>query len=654
MKPVHRLFVNITFISFILVIGLTKSNPPKNYSSDWTTFSDANNITDLSIDQNGFVWAASTGGITKWDPNTTKYERFTTMEGLPTNNISTILADKDGSIWVGTPNGVIARLVGNQWVKYEIPELSTSMAINDIYQDTKGNIWFATYGAGAIRYDDKNWRVFLLEDGIASVVVHRITEDDSGNLWFDTYLPCCMNLDDENIHDIAGTINGEKAGISRFDGKNWKIYNNEFGLDNEVFFGTYTNLAANGNDIWVAPFGEDMFIGKLSENELKQYPYKTLGFSSVTKILSDINGNVWFSLWGEKGVVKFDGTKWLPFTTNDGLINNFVTAMVAGTDGSMWFGTTQGISRLINGKWLKYITKDVQSSLPYYRNLFDLAIDSNGNPWLATDHGVYNFNGKRWINYSPNNGLPTLDVRNIEITTSNIVWIRAIKNNWVDEIYSFDGKVWIKHNNPFSRDWFVDFSPDASYWIIQDDNKLMHININQVISEFPTHKNSFVESIAITHDGQIWIINYQDLFQFNGQDWTAQNIEYQNSAITLSPEGEIWIASDAKPNIDTFYELKDVGINIFKYTGNDFEVITTLPGNGWVNKDTMVFSTDGSLWLGRSGGGAYQYINGEWIIFTTQDGLADNYIEMIRTAPDGSIWFVTNGGLSHYTGTIYK
>jgi ligand-binding sensor domain-containing protein len=38
----------------------------------------------------------------------------------------------------------------------------------------------------------------------------------------------------------------------------------------------------------------------------------------------------------------------------------------------------------------------------------------------------------------------------------------------------------------------------------------------------------------------------------------------------------------------------------------------------------------------------------DWSTITTADGLADNHVTQIVSANDGSLWFVTKGGISHY------
>ncbi len=56
-----------------------------------------NNIYNSLIDQNGFLWLATTDGVLRY--NGYFFERFTTEQGLPSNDIYEIIEDNKGRIW---------------------------------------------------------------------------------------------------------------------------------------------------------------------------------------------------------------------------------------------------------------------------------------------------------------------------------------------------------------------------------------------------------------------------------------------------------------------------------------------------------------------------------------------------------------------------
>jgi len=55
------------------------------------------------------------------------------------------------------------------------------------------------------------------------------------------------------------------------------------------------------------------------------------------------DGTLWFGT--SAGVSRFDGATWTTYTTRDGLAANRVSSVTVGPDGTLWFGTAAGVSR---------------------------------------------------------------------------------------------------------------------------------------------------------------------------------------------------------------------------------------------------------------------------------------------------------------------
>lgn len=62
----------------------------------------------------------------------------------------------------------------------------------------------------------------------------------------------------------------------------------------------------------------------------------------------------------------------------------------------------------------------------------------------------------------------------------------------------------------------------------------------------------------------------------------------------------------------------------------------------------MCQAPSGALWLGTRGGGISIYDGIEFKSLTTNNGLANNYINCIKLAPDSTIWIGTNNGVSFF------
>ncbi|MBC7777045.1 MAG: response regulator [Phycisphaerae bacterium] len=61
-------------------------------------------IQDINVAPNGWVWVATTGGITAIDPATGDFHNISGKDNLPDNVVNTVLFDKDQNTWVILPD----------------------------------------------------------------------------------------------------------------------------------------------------------------------------------------------------------------------------------------------------------------------------------------------------------------------------------------------------------------------------------------------------------------------------------------------------------------------------------------------------------------------------------------------------------------------
>ena len=84
------------------------------------------------------------------------------------------------------------------------------------------------------------------------------------------------------------------------------------------------------------------------------------------------------------GVSKLKDGHFTNYTSADGLASNTVSSIAEGTDGSIWFGTPEGLSELSKNGWRNYTVRDGLIS-PDIRCLLR---DSTGVLWIGTAGGL--------------------------------------------------------------------------------------------------------------------------------------------------------------------------------------------------------------------------------------------------------------------------
>ena len=212
---------------------------------------------------------------------------YTTLNGLPANDIFRLFEDSRGDIWistVGNPQGVLTRWerATETFHRYSPADGIPEAAPTAFSEDRAGNLWIGFYVGGLLRYRAGSFTPFNAADGVPSGLVNGMYLDHAGRLWVAT---------------------GE-GGLARVDNPDAERPN----------FQTYST--AQG----------------LSSNQAKCITEDQAGMIYVG------TGRGVNRLDPANGYVKH-------FTTADGLANSFINVSFRRRDGSLWFGTLQGLSR---------------------------------------------------------------------------------------------------------------------------------------------------------------------------------------------------------------------------------------------------------------------------------------------------------------------
>ena len=212
-------------------------------------------VYDIDFDHNNHKWLTTQGhGVYMF--NDTAFVNYNKgNSGLINNTTSCISFNKaDSSLWIGTFGYGVSHFKNNIWTNYDTA--NSGLSCNGVFEiafDKTGYIWFAT-DSGVCRFDGvASWVSYTMQNSmLPSNAVTGITIDTLNNKWISTYdglarldascmtwqvynsvnsaLPdnivTCISVD--TLNNIwAGTMD---AGIVKFNGQNWALYNTENGL----------------------------------------------------------------------------------------------------------------------------------------------------------------------------------------------------------------------------------------------------------------------------------------------------------------------------------------------------------------------------------------------------------------------------------------
>jgi diguanylate cyclase (GGDEF)-like protein len=228
----------------------------------------------------------------------------------------------DGAIWMGSTAGSLTRidpntLAGTQW---KIPDVYRILA------DKQRGIWIATKGGLYLVNPQSAQRSpRLVEDPVITHPRDRFTDlslDPNGCLWA-----------------------AAEQGLFRLDGNGWhRIDPGRSGANPDL-------IAADlkGN-LWAEGPSQDLMRLRVSGDrvvEAERIDRPPLMSEQVVSLMVDHRGWVWVGQ--DAGLTVYNGRGWRSFTQDDGLIWNDTDsyALTEDRDGSMWIGTSGGLSHLL-------------------------------------------------------------------------------------------------------------------------------------------------------------------------------------------------------------------------------------------------------------------------------------------------------------------
>jgi len=279
----------------------------------------------------------------------------------------------------------------------------------ETFQDSKGNIWFGTLEKGVAKFDGDNLKYLTKIDGLPSNRITCVNEDEFGNIWF-----------------------GTGAGVSKFDGKTFINFSEKDGLISDMV----SNLFIDSKGVfWIGTWGGVCkFDGTRFENFPIPYPKVETKINPdtkdwITSISEDSNGNIWFGRDGY-GACKFNGNSFVHFTTNEGLNSSNVQSIEEDEQGNIWMGTRVAEKdnddvdrRFGNGGLNKF---DGEKFVHFSRlkglsenDVYSIYKDNSNELWISTtSNGVYNLTDDGFVNY----GIPNPTMSFLKDKKGNI-WL---------------------------------------------------------------------------------------------------------------------------------------------------------------------------------------------------------------------------------------
>ncbi len=578
------------------------------------------------------------------------FRTYTVHDGLPDNGVYRIRIAPSGVMWLATDGGA-ASFDGGEVASVTVEQGLPTSWVRDLAFDGAGSMWFGTT-RGLSRRTGTNWQHFTEREGLPRDRAWCLAREPGGAWWI-----------------------GSTDGAARWDGKKMETFTPKDGLpegevvtilpetNGVIWFGTETGLARL--DPAAKPAGTGARGGP---TEAGESPVASTGAGKhffrfdassglppnpvVTALLRDPDGSLWVGTFA--GLFRFDGIKFQA-------VMDFVQvrSLARSSDGALWIGLrSSGVMRY-DGKSYVNFTKD--DGLPG-SVVYDIYQDPSGAMWFATEMGLTRYDERTLVTYTTRDGLTENGIWPLLGTPDGSIWSGHTRTTTDGGgLDRFDGREFVHFSKADglagNRVGALFSDTNGTLWVgslgeatgsYQPFGKTgggvaTYAGDGRFVTFNPTNglNDGGVGFITSAPDGAIWFGLRNGLSRFDGRSFQHYVGPTDGiGAIGAGRDGALWVGSFRRSGL---YRWKEGQVDWLTNTNG-------LPG-GPVS--CVLCDRDGTVWAG-TGAGLGRYDGTNFVRVTRlKDRLAGNSVFALYRDREGLLWVATDGGVTRFDGTTW-
>lgn len=645
----------------------------------------------------GLLWVGTVNGLYRYDGS--RFDFFGELDGLPSEEIWQLLI-LDRQLLVVTSRGAV-RLVEDGAVARFVPlDLPAPFATlrPPFQRDNAGQLWLRQQGkllVGKLTFPSANpapsrpaqstatspgfrtWGdLTVAANAIASVsMAAGAPQPDGSRYWF-----FCQ----ETLCDL--TLKGQVT--PRYFLNN-ALAGGRPASPQRLQMGRWTPLAFDRNlAVWTLT-AQGLFRKQRQETNFVRIadPPPTVRRNAGATVLSQQE----VAFYGEDGVAIWDGRQWREATANNGLEIDAIASLTEDHEGSLWLGSRGGgLVRWIGFRqWETWTDREGLSHSKIWALEPERHAPSRTKRiWIGTNRGLSYLDANRVAHQVPAPELRDALVAFVAPSPQGHVWVGVLGKGLfrleadlrrarllppasglrtkgiTDGLLAQDGSLWLATMDGLFR--ATADQPESFAEVVPATTNPADV---PPPTAFPAAKTEpfapagqRIMDVHQDRQGRLWVAGEAGLYSFHSGAWrkwtTADGLRAgQVDLVSDAPNGEIWLIYSGAPGL-SILSLPPASANPATAANRSpapkVRHLTAQDGLPSDHPMSVGFAADGTAWVGSdSGVGRLQH--GRWSYFTRQQGLAWNDCNRALLADsDGTLWFGTSRGLSHYFGPAHQ
>ena len=277
-----------------------------------------------------------------------------------------------GRIWIGTENHVFKvdpkdiDAIGTVRPLEQLT-VNSNTAVTALFEDRDGNLWIGE-PESIERYQDSAFITYRSSAG----------SSEEGSAGSSVGLPCSNCGAIFVGSDQSVWFAPPEGGLFRIS--HGRVQSIEIdGLKNDIVY----SIAGTAGELWVARRNGGLTRLTVEGNAVRAAPQPDAIPDAVYSVFRESNGTVWAGTL-HQGLSRLRNGSWHSFTTKDGLPSDSISVITGNDSGLIFVGTPNGLAEFRNDRWTSYNTHD---GLPPGA-IESLFLDGSDTLWIGTSRGI--------------------------------------------------------------------------------------------------------------------------------------------------------------------------------------------------------------------------------------------------------------------------